>query len=142
MSNLAETRTGSCHCGAVRFSVDLPEGWSAHRCNCSICQMKGTVMIDVPLAALSVTQGEDALVLYTFNTGEAKHRFCRTCGIHPFHQLRSNPDNYGVSAACIDGMSPYDFAELAVHDGANHPKDNEERRSIVGTLRFEPAEGA
>ena len=41
---------------------------------------------------------DDRFSLYTFNTHEAKHRFCGHCGIHPFHQLRSNPDNYGVSA--------------------------------------------
>ena len=31
------TLDGGCHCGAVRFTVDLPFGLaSARRCNCSI----------------------------------------------------------------------------------------------------------
>ncbi len=136
--NPAETRTGGCHCGAVRFSVDLPEGWYALRCNCTLCSMKGNVMIDVPLDALTITRGQDELTLYTFGTHQAKHHFCRHCGIHPFHQLRSNPQEYGINAVCIDGMSPYDFAELPVYDGAHHPGDNGGAVRWAGKLVFVP----
>ena len=129
--------SGSCHCGAVRFTVDLPQGWSAHRCNCSLCRMKGNVMVDVPLAALTILEGEDDLTLYRFNTGVARHRFCRNCGIHPFHRLRSEPDKYGINAVCLDGVSPYDFIELPVHDGERHPSDNDGVQRVAGVLRFE-----
>ena len=131
---------GSCHCGGVRFTVRLPKEVRPRRCNCTICAMKGVVMIDVPLADLTVDRGEELLTLYTFNTGEAKHRFCPRCGIHTFHQTRSDPDKYGINAACLAGMSPYDWAEVPVFDGQNHPNDNGGEGGYAGVMRYVSAE--
>ncbi|MEQ9208735.1 MAG: GFA family protein, partial [Pseudomonadales bacterium] len=50
-------------------------------------------------------QGEDMLVTYTFNTGVAKHRFCRNCGIKPFYIPRSNPDGVDINVNCLDNQS-------------------------------------
>lgn len=126
--------SGGCHCGAVRFTakVDLA---SARRCNCSICRMRGAVAVSARLADFAITQGEDRLTLYTFNTGEARHYFCSTCGIYTHHKRRSDPTQYGINVACIDGMSPFDFAEVEVMNGAHHPRDG--GGGIVGVLRYE-----
>ena len=136
---LTEPRQGGCHCGAVRFRVAIPSGTLPHRCNCSYCTMKGNVMFDVPLGALEIERGEEALTLYTFNTGVAKHRFCATCGIHVFHQLRSEPDKYGINAVCLDGFDIYDLPELPVHNGRQHTRDTGRPTELAGILRFEPA---
>ncbi|MGZ3249544.1 MAG: GFA family protein [Croceibacterium sp.] len=133
-------REGSCHCGRVRFTVQLPLELSGARCNCSICSKKGVVMIAAPAAALKVTAGEDLLTVYQFNTMAAKHHFCSRCGIHVYHQRRADPSQVGVNAACLAGVSPYDFAEVPVSDGVSHPLDNGGRFRRVGTLRFEPAD--
>lgn len=133
------TQRGACHCGAVRFTVQLPGQVRPRRCNCSICAMKGVVMIDVPLADLTIDAGEELLTLYTFNTGEAKHRFCSRCGIHTFHRTRSDPDKYGINAACLEGASPYDWPEMPVFDGRNHPKDNPGEGRYVGMMRYAAA---
>lgn len=138
---LSGIREGGCHCGAVRYRAEIPPGATVRRCNCSICAMKGVLMIDVPLANLEVTKGADVLALYTFGTGAAKHRFCPRCGIHVFHQTRSDPDKYGLNAATLDGVSPYDFAEVPVFDGINHPKDTGGKGQYAGVMRFEPSEG-
>ena len=37
MAEALLTRTGGCHCGAVRFEVDLPAVIEVHACNCSMC---------------------------------------------------------------------------------------------------------
>ncbi len=92
-----------------------------------------------PLAALTVTRGTDCLTCYSFNTGVAKHYFCARCGIHCFHQTRSAPDKYGVNVACLEGITPFDFAEVPVVDGQNHPNDNGGVRRLAGVLRFERA---
>ena len=134
--DLAGIREGGCHCGAVRYRADIPAGAVVRRCNCSICAMKGVLMIDVPLENLEVTSGQEVLALYTFGTHEAKHRFCAKCGIHVFHRTRSDPDKFGLNAATLDGVSPYDFAEVAVFDGVNHPGDTGVSR-YAGRLRFE-----
>jgi hypothetical protein len=108
---------GGCHCGRVRFRVtaDLA-GVTA--CNCSICTKKGFLHLIVPPEQFEVVSGGDDLVVYRFNTGVAKHMFCRTCGIHPFYVPRSDPDKIDVNVRCLDGV---DLAALAVQsfDGRN-----------------------
>jgi hypothetical protein len=49
-------------------------------------------------------EGADVLTTYTFNTGIAKHLFCRVCGIKSFYVPRSHPDSYSVNARCIDAL--------------------------------------
>ncbi|WP_222934341.1 hypothetical protein [Caulobacter sp. 17J80-11] len=58
--------------------------------------------------------------------------------LHP-HQRRSNPDQYGVNVACLEGVSPFDFAEVVVMDGVAHPTDTGRAR-VAGVLRYEAAE--
>ena len=83
---------GSCHCGAVTFEVDAPEEVEVEDCNCSICSKAGFLHLIVPKSKFTLLSGEDQLETYTFNTGVAKHTFCRTCGVKPFYTPRSNPD--------------------------------------------------
>ena len=134
-------RRGACHCGAVQFEVEVAEPLQGSRCNCSICAMKGAVMVYVPLAALRVAAGEDgALASYSFNTGAAKHHFCRNCGIHCFHRTRSDPHLFGINAAVLDGVDVYrDFPVLNVNDGVHHSKDHGGVSRSAGRLLFEPA---
>ena len=129
---------GRCHCGTVEIEVDFAPNALPHQCNCSVCAMKGSVMFDVPLAALRVVAGEERLRLYTFNTLAAKHYFCGLCGIHVFHQLRSDPNKFGVNGACFAGRGRYDFASMPVHDGGgSHPKDTGKPMRVAGHLRYE-----
>ena len=90
------------------------------------------------LGDLEIRQGADFLTLYQFNTRTAKHYFCSKCGIYTHHRRRSNPDQYGVNAAILVGVSPFDFAEVLVTDGINHPSDGTKSSGVVGTLRFTP----
>ncbi len=104
--------------------------------------MRGAVAVTARLGDITVTQGEEALTLYQFHTNEAKHYFCAKCGIYTFHQRRSDPDQYGVNVACIEGMSPFDFAEVPVSEGRVHPKDTEDGKSLTaGWLRYENNDG-
>jgi len=93
---------GSCHCGQVRFTVEAPDALELHDCNCSICRMTGYQHLIVTAGAFTLTNGKDDLTCYTFNTGQAKHYFCRHCGIKSFYVPRSNPDGYSVNARCLD----------------------------------------
>jgi hypothetical protein len=71
-------------------------------CNCSICRMSGFLHLIVPAARFRLLSGADDLIQYTFNTGAAKHRFCRVCGIKSFYIPRSHPDGVDVNARCFD----------------------------------------
>ena len=96
------THRGGCHCGAVQFDVEAPARLAVHDCNCSICSMTGYQHLIVPAARFRLLRGADALTEYTFNTGVARHRFCRHCGIKSFYVPRSNPDGFSVNARCLD----------------------------------------
>lgn len=136
------TLNGSCHCGTVKFTAELPLGLSsARRCTCSICRMRGAVAVTSTHDGFKILEGEDQLATYRFNTRVAEHHFCRNCGIYTHHERRSNPDQLGVNVACLEGLSPFDFREVIVYDGQRHPGDNPERKSYTaGILTFTPVE--
>lgn len=94
--------SGGCHCGAVRFEVEAPEDIEAEDCNCSICRKSGFLHLIVPKSRFRLLRGADELQTYTFNTGVAKHTFCRICGIKPFYTPRSNPDGIDVNVNCLE----------------------------------------
>lgn len=99
------TYRGSCHCGAVRFEIDtdFPE---LTTCDCSICRRKNALMVKVHESALRLLSDPDALATYQFHTRTARHFFCRTCGIYPFHRKRVTPDFFGVNVFCLEGFDP------------------------------------
>ena len=114
----------TCHCGAVEITVDLPAGLrDIRRCNCSMRRRRGAVVASVDLDQLRVVTGADKLALYQFNTMTAEHYFCSICGIYTHHRRRSNPREYGINTACLDGVNPYELGEISVVDGINHPSD-------------------
>lgn len=96
------TLTGGCHCGAVRFEVDVAGDIEVEDCNCSICRMSGFLHLIVPRSRFRLLSGAQQLASYRFNTGVAEHRFCQRCGIKPFYVPRSNPDGIDVNLRCLD----------------------------------------
>jgi hypothetical protein len=99
------THRGGCHCGAVAFEVDAPARLTVSDCNCSICRMSGYLHLIVPRARLRLLRGAEVLSEYRFNTGTARHLFCRHCGVKSFYVPRSNPDGYSVNARCLDAAT-------------------------------------
>lgn len=93
---------GSCHCGAVQFEVEASEKVTCQDCNCSICSKSGYLHLIVPKLKFTLLQGADNLTAYTFDTGEAKHLFCKTCGIKSYYIPRSNPDGYDINIRCLN----------------------------------------
>ena len=141
MDNKTKPLRASCHCGSVQLQVRLVDGLNtARRCNCSYCRMRGAVAVSAELQDIEVTAGEEWLTLYQFHTLQAKHYFCSKCGIYTHHQRRSNPNQYGINAACLEGVSPFDFGEVPVNEGRIHPKDQPGGGGphIAGYLRFFP----
>lgn len=139
MPEAKATHIGQCHCGAVRFEAALTDGFNTiRRCTCSYCRMRGAIAVSADLGGIRFLQGQDNLTSYRFNTGEAQHFFCSTCGIYTHHQRRSNPNQYGINVACLEGISPFDFTEVPVVDGTIHPRDNNGEMRWAGVLRYEP----
>ncbi len=102
-----KTYKGTCHCGAVSFSFKHEEVEKGLRCNCSICNRKGAVMSEftIPSEEIDITLKNGELGLYQFDTKIAKHYFCKTCGIYPFHETMRKPGYYRVNLGCIDDIN-------------------------------------
>jgi len=105
---------GSCHCGRIAFEV-AGDVERVVECNCSICRKKAYLHWIVGRDRFRLLRGEEDLETYTFNTGIAKHHFCRVCGVAPFYIPRSDPDKVDVNVRCLEGVDvttlqpePYD----------------------------------
>ncbi len=106
------TYTGSCHCGAIRFEADGDIG-SALACNCSICSRKGSLLWFVPRDQLRLLTPQSAMGSYTFNKHVIQHRFCTTCGIHPYGE-GVDPKGKPVAAINIRCLENLDLASVPV----------------------------
>lgn len=79
----------SCHCGAVRYSVDSPAPYPYMRCYCSICRKTaGAGGYAINLMGWSATlrvEGEENIRVYRArledgSTSTLERRFCYLCG--------------------------------------------------------------
>ena len=108
------TYKGSCHCGRIRFEVE-GELTGATACNCSICSRKGSLLWFVPRDDLHLLTPAEGTGTYTFHKHLIKHRFCPTCGIHPYAE-GVDPKGKPVAAInirCLDGI---DLASVPVRE--------------------------
>jgi hypothetical protein len=98
---------GSCHCGSVRFEVDIDLSQGAGRCNCSVCsKIAGTNAIVKP-EAFVLLSGEESLAQYEWGGRSSQRFFCKHCGVHCFG--RGHLDVLGgayvsVSCNCLDDV--------------------------------------
>lgn len=97
---------GSCHCGGIAFEVDGELPAEVMSCNCSLCQRKGSLMWFVTKDALTLQTPAENLSTYTFNKHLIKHRFCPTCGIHPYGEAVSPAFNemVAINVRCLEGV--------------------------------------
>ncbi len=80
--------------------------------------MSGFLHLIVSKDDFDLQQGEDSLTTYRFNTGTAKHLFCRHCGIKSFYVPRSHPDGFSVNVNCLDERHIKDIT-IRDFDGQN-----------------------
>ena len=104
--------------------------------------MRGAVVAPVEAGGFTLLAGAETLSHYRFHSRVAEHFFCSRCGIYTHHQRRSDPATHAVNVACLTGVSPFDFAQVPVVDGANHPGDTGQPARQAGVLRYFPAENS
>ena len=112
---------GGCHCGAVAYELEAPEHVVCQDCNCSICSKSGFLHLIVPKSHFRLLRGEEQLSTYTFDSGEAKHLFCKICGIKSFYIPRSNPDGIDVNVRCLNPQPAK--IDIEPFDGINWEKN-------------------
>lgn len=96
---------GGCHCGAVRFAVDLDLHHTI-ACNCSICTKRGLIWAFAPASKFTLTAGENATNEYLFNKHAIHHRFCTTCGVEAFANgtAPGGTKTAAINVRCLDGI--------------------------------------
>lgn len=111
---------GSCHCGAVTFTVEGAVPAEAIACNCSHCRRKGLMLAFIAAGAATITAGADLLESYTFNRHVIVHRFCRNCGCQPLATGKA-PDGSAMAAINLRCVPGVDLDALAINrvDGAS-----------------------
>ncbi|KAJ6506210.1 Mss4-like protein [Mycena vitilis] len=74
---------GSCHCGAVRYTLVSPGKLTGMKdCNCSICSRDGALwLFPFPEVKYVTFKGLDSLTEYTFAGRTTYHGFCKICGV-------------------------------------------------------------
>lgn len=136
---MIQTRQGSCHCGAVKFSCDIdlapagqrlpqtrPGPWSAStlRCYCSFCGKTRIGKNNVPSEAFRLLEGAENLTHYRFGEGGIDHTFCKTCGVYAFvsaNEAVMGGEFFCVNVACLDDVPPDELAAAPIRceDGAH-----------------------
>lgn len=97
---------GSCHCGQVRYEVEVDLSGGVMSCNCSICARRGHLLTFVPEKQLTLLKGEQSLTDYQFNKKNVHHLFCKTCGVNAFAR---GTDRKGqavcmINVRCLEGV--------------------------------------
>lgn len=120
---------GGCHCGRVRFEALGPTHLEVLDCNCSMCRKTGFLHWIVPANRFRLLTAASELSTYTFNTGTARHLFCRHCGIKSYYVPRSNPDGFDINVRCLDADSARTLT-ITPFDGDNWEAQGESLRHL------------
>lgn len=129
-----QTYQGSCHCGNVKFEVDLDLAEGGGKCNCTICRKTRNWSASVKPEAFRLSSDPSATTDYARN-GMVHWPFCTTCGVRPYSH-GDIPEAGGpfvaVQLACLDGIddealaaTPVRFANGRDNDWWHEPSDAE-----------------
>ncbi len=138
---------GSCHCGAVKFTLESAHVYPFNLCYCSVCRKTAggggfAINLAGDYPSLSI-QGEDQLGIYQVtrtdtDTGEkslspARRYFCRTCAsalwvfdprwpelVHPFASAIDTPLPVPPERTHLMLASKANWVEPCSHDQDQH----------------------
>jgi hypothetical protein len=108
---MSETKfVGGCHCGAIRFQVELDLAQVTHRCNCTLCTKLAPTNAIVKPTAFELLVGKDIVVDYQRGGDNPSHfPFCPRCGVHAYAHgniPELGGEYYSINVNCLDGVDP------------------------------------
>ena len=133
-----QTYHGGCHCGAVRYAVDLDLSQPTIRCNCSLCRKSRAWFAFAPAASFRLESSGSALAEYRWAPAgkpepNVTYHFCSRCGVRT-HASGTAPDgrrNVAIQVATLEDATDRDqLAENilyvdGLHDRFDRPPDEE-----------------
>jgi hypothetical protein len=135
---MAEQRyEGGCHCGAVRYEVDLDLDKGTLRCNCSLCSKARAWFAFAPFETFRYTRGGEADQIHYRWTPANRDRpnltyhICSTCGIRT-HADGMGPEGkhtVAINIPTLEGVDPELLAKnIRYVDGKHDHFDREPER--------------
>ncbi len=122
---------GGCHCGGLRFEVDLDFAAGTVKCNCTYCAKSRFWLAQTEPDNFRAS-GEAAD--YRGRNPVAHHFFCPRCGVHVYDRVDA-PNMLGrayvnVSVACIEDVdideliaAPLSYSDGLHNDWASTPRE-------------------
>jgi hypothetical protein len=107
---MADILTGSCLCGAIRYSLSAPIT-ELRVCHCTHCQKaSGTgasVNAPLPTSAFKLTQGRLKRHTGKADSGRTLYRFfCGDCGSPIYSQRETAPETMVLRVGTLDNPGP------------------------------------
>jgi hypothetical protein len=99
--------TGGCHCGAVRYEVEIDLVSGVGKCNCSICRKTNYTGARAKAGTFKLLAGQESLSDYQFNSNSVHHYFCKTCGVRSFGHgniPQIGGEFHTVNVNCLDDV--------------------------------------
>jgi hypothetical protein len=129
-----QTYRGSCHCGAIRFEVDMDLSEGTTRCNCSYCTKVRAWFAFVPAGRVRISSTADALADYQWvppgkSEPNLHFRFCKSCGVRVFakgHESALGGDFYAIAIAALDDADPDELAGSIRYVDGRHDRNDRE----------------
>ena len=123
---MLKTYVGGCHCGVIRFEVDVDISAGTGKCNCSICAKSRLWTVEAKLQAFRLIAGDADVADYRGDNPVAHHFFCKHSGVRPFQRVDmpnlSGAPYYNINVACLEGIDVEELIEapLTFYDGRNN----------------------
>jgi hypothetical protein len=123
---------GSCHCGNIRFTFDLPSAptIAVRACGCDMCSKHGGVWTSHPKGRFALTIADERRVTrYQFGTRTADFHVCATCGVVPIVTCVLDGRRYAVvNANAFDDVDRSELARSATDFEGESTQDRLARR--------------
>jgi hypothetical protein len=124
------TYKASCHCGAVRYEVDVDLSEGTMRCNCSICTKARAWFRPVPAKDFRLLSGEQMLADYHWlppgrSESNLHYRFCKRCGVRAFaqgHWEALGGEFFAIAIATLDNADPDELARSIKYLDGRHDR--------------------
>lgn len=126
---MMKTYTGSCHCGAIRYEVELDLAQGTGKCNCTFCTKSRAWSAFARPPQFRLLAGKDKARAYRKHPEAPTKYFCAECGTLT-HALGSadymGGDFVGIFLSSLDDVEPQELIDAPVRysDGRNNNWQN------------------